>query len=573
MQNKGGIMNIMDRMKDITSNLTMLYVEDEDLFRVMVGGKLKGYFKEIIFAENGLEGLKKYFENDIDLLITDNLMPIMNGLEMIQEIRKKDTKTPIILVTGFIDTDFLIKSINLGVTQFVAKPINFDNLFSAIELATQRVILENLERKTREQELELFKYREKYHSLQQERAFRKELQIIKNDLFMQRVDVRNTSNGYKHWLCSFVFKPLDIMSGDSYSIRRLDENRYVFFLIDGMGKGLSASVTTMLSTSYINHIISEMIKKADFSLDNCIELYQRFIKPELLEEEIVSVLFVYIDFGMNLMRYCNFSMPPIMMLKDDGDIGMLKSNNLPLMKVDIPYRIDEVDISDITKIVMYSDGLNECYSQKGELYNDYISSDFKNSCSARDMFAKFRDVMSNQNDDITIIYLKKLGKSPIFSESITIPSKIKEITILAEHIKKITLPYMNEADNVMFMSAFSEIILNSYEHGNIELPKAKKGKLIEDDKYDEYLRNSEETCSSCITVKVEIFEEEMNYLICVFIYDRGKGFDIISLQYAEKDDKKFSGRGIKIAESILDGIYYNQKGNEVILIKKSLKGG
>ncbi|MCX8026307.1 MAG: response regulator [Thermodesulfovibrionales bacterium] len=566
-------MKTMDRLKDITSQLKVLYVEDEDLFRMTVGGKLRGHFKEIIFAENGLEGLKKYFENDIDLLITDNLMPVMNGLEMIQEIRKKDTKTPIILVTGFIDTDFLIKSINLGVTQFVAKPINFDNLFNAIEIATQRVILENLERKTRQQEIELFKYREKYHSLQQERAFRKELNIIKNDLFMRKISIRNENSGDSQWFCSYIFKPLDIMSGDSYSIRRLGDDRYLFFLIDAMGKGLSASVTTMLSTSYINHITSEMIKDGNFTLQDCIESYQRFIKPELIDEEIVCLSLVYLDFRLSRMVYANFSMPPIMLQKINGEVEILKSNNLPLMKVDIPLRIQDIDISDVSKIMLYSDGLNECYSTKGELYNDYIRADFKSCCSAKDLFDKFRRVMTNPNDDITIVFLKKKPASKIFSKTMTILSKIKEITLLSEQVKEVLSAFMKSDDTILFMSAFSEIILNSYEHGHIELPTSKKRELIANDTYDDYLRECEKTCKSCIEVTIEVFDEVEDYLICACIKDSGCGFDVDSMQRVEKNNAAFSGRGIKIAESILDGIYYNQKGNEATLIKKIKKGG
>lgn len=566
-------MKTMDRLKEITSKLKVLYVEDEDLFRMTVGAKLKGYFSEIIFAENGLVGLKKYTENDIDLLITDNLMPIMSGLEMIEEIRKKDTKTPIILVTGFIDTDFLIKSINLGVTQFVAKPINFDNLFSAVELATQRVILENLERKTREQEIELFKYREKYHSLQQERAFRKELNIIKNDLYLQKIKTHNEEGIDSQWLCSYVFKPLDIMSGDSYSIRRLSDDRYLFLLLDAMGKGLSASVTTMLSTSYINHIVSEMIGEGNFSLQRCIDLYQRFIKPELIDEEIICLSFVYIDFKSSVMEYSNFSMPPIMMLKNNGEIDIRKSNNLPLMKVTIPYMIEEVDITDVSKIIMYSDGLNECYSKKGELYNDYIKSDFKRSCSANELFAKFNDIMNDPNDDITIIFLKKVGMLPVLSKTITIQSKIQEITALTEQVRNIISPYMNDSECNLFLAAFSEIIFNSYEHGHAELPAAKKRDLIAKDIYDEYLRKCEDKCDSCIAVNIKIFYENTDYLVIVTISDSGPGFDITSLQHIEKDDSKFCGRGIKIAENILDGIYYNQIGNEVTLMKKSNKGG
>ncbi|MFQ3574089.1 MAG: ATP-binding protein, partial [Thermodesulfovibrionales bacterium] len=250
-----------------------------------------------------------------------------------------------------------------------------------------------------------------------------------------------------------------------------------------------------------------------------------------------------------------------------------KSNSLPLMKVPIPYRIEEVDIRDVSKIIIYSDGLNECYSNKGELYNDHIKSDFKNSCSAKDLFAKFSDIMDNPNDDITIIFLKKLGVSPIIKKEMTIPNSLKEITLMTEHVKNIISPYLDDKEIVLFISAFSEIILNSYEHGNIELPASKKRELISQDIYDDYLLQHEGLCEKCINVRVEIFHDYEGCIVTVTVVDGGSGFDVSGLQYMEKESKKFSGRGIRIAETILDGIYYNHKGNEVTLIKKSNKGG
>ncbi|KJR41981.1 Signal transduction response regulator, receiver region domain protein [Candidatus Magnetoovum chiemensis] len=99
---------------------------------------MRRIFKDVIIADNGLDGINKLSKHNVDIVLTDYLMPIMNGLELIKKIREKDKKTPIILITGYIESEFLIEAINLGVTQFVTKPIMVKNLLKAIEIAVQQ---------------------------------------------------------------------------------------------------------------------------------------------------------------------------------------------------------------------------------------------------------------------------------------------------------------------------------------------------------------------------------------------------------------------------------------------------
>lgn len=74
----------------ILKNITILYAEDEMALREITLNILKGFTKKQFVAENGAQGLElfKKYESEIDLIITDVNMPIMNGLEMIREIKK-----------------------------------------------------------------------------------------------------------------------------------------------------------------------------------------------------------------------------------------------------------------------------------------------------------------------------------------------------------------------------------------------------------------------------------------------------------------------------------------------------
>jgi YesN/AraC family two-component response regulator len=123
-------------------DISVLYVEDEELTLETVGNALKIRVKELDLARNGKEGLELFKKKKHDVVITDIKMPIMNGLDMSREIKKIKKDTTIIVTTAYSDTDLLIECIDIGVNQFVLKPIMITKVLEAIhkclELSTQK---------------------------------------------------------------------------------------------------------------------------------------------------------------------------------------------------------------------------------------------------------------------------------------------------------------------------------------------------------------------------------------------------------------------------------------------------
>ncbi|MDD2829539.1 MAG: response regulator [Sulfuricurvum sp.] len=122
----------LSELKLITSELRVLYVEDEAMIRDGLLASLKQLFKEVDAAENGSEGLKLYNTNHYDLIITDISMPTMDGITMIDQIKEVNSEAPIIVTSAQNDADRLLTLINLGVDRFLTKPINKINLINAL---------------------------------------------------------------------------------------------------------------------------------------------------------------------------------------------------------------------------------------------------------------------------------------------------------------------------------------------------------------------------------------------------------------------------------------------------------
>ncbi len=127
----------------ILKNITILYAEDEVALREITLNILRGFTKKQFVAENGAQGLDlfKQNESEIDLIITDVNMPIMNGLEMIREIKKINPHIPIIVATAFSNTEYLLEAIDIGVDKYVLKPIDMKKL---LQLMSQSLLYHEL---------------------------------------------------------------------------------------------------------------------------------------------------------------------------------------------------------------------------------------------------------------------------------------------------------------------------------------------------------------------------------------------------------------------------------------------
>lgn len=129
----------LDTLKD----LTILYVEDDDAIRQNTLITLELVNAKVIAACNGEDGLEKFKENlsSIDIIITDLSMPLMDGLEMIDEIRKLKDDIPVVITTAHQELSYLKKAIELGVTSYILKPVDIRNIIKSVVKALEPVNL------------------------------------------------------------------------------------------------------------------------------------------------------------------------------------------------------------------------------------------------------------------------------------------------------------------------------------------------------------------------------------------------------------------------------------------------
>ena len=113
--------------------LTLLYVEDDNALREQFVRILRPKFKEIYEASNGLEALEKYETFSPDMMLVDINIPKIDGLEVIELIRKSNKTIPIVILSAYSDEKKLLRAITLGLSQYLVKPVAHKKLLSLFE--------------------------------------------------------------------------------------------------------------------------------------------------------------------------------------------------------------------------------------------------------------------------------------------------------------------------------------------------------------------------------------------------------------------------------------------------------
>lgn len=117
----------------LTQELTLLFAEDHSELRLSTSEVLKNFFKEVVSVENGALALEEYKQRKsqnrtFDIVLTDIQMPKLNGLDLIEKIYAINHMQKIIVLSAYDDSNYLLPLINLGIAQFIKKPIDFQEL-------------------------------------------------------------------------------------------------------------------------------------------------------------------------------------------------------------------------------------------------------------------------------------------------------------------------------------------------------------------------------------------------------------------------------------------------------------
>lgn len=338
----------------LLKHFSLLYVEDDDNIREQLEQFLRRRVKEFFVAVDGAKGLEAYFEHKPDMIVSDILMPEMTGLEMAEKIKADNPEVPIIVTTAFNETDYFLKAIQIGIDNYVLKPVDTEMLQRALDKSA-RVLFQRRELATRKAEMEkmLDELQQYYYAAERE-----------NQMVAELMDRTRREENLADPLLKSWISPATTFSGDLVAAQRAPNDDLFVILADATGHGLAAAMNLLpLSRTFYR-----MVDRG-FGIPAMLQEMNLIIREQSSADRFVAVTLVRVDQRNRIYEVWNGGNPPVVCLDGEGQTHRLfKSTNLALgilNSSEMDLHTDVVHWAKHLQLLMFSDGFVEAENPDG----------------------------------------------------------------------------------------------------------------------------------------------------------------------------------------------------------------
>ncbi|QPK64429.1 EAL domain-containing protein [Methylomonas sp. LL1] len=371
------------------SGLTVLCVEDVREARNLLSIYLRRQGAQVIEAEDGQQGLALYQQHRPDIIISDIRMPVMDGIRMGEAIRNLGSSTPMIFLSAHSEVDLLQEAITLNAAQYIVKPISFDKLNKALNIA-----MEKLDRQ-RTLDITLNHLRESVNTYQTEQ---------------QRLQqyVTQLVYGDQHLDAKVLNRPRQSISGDFYCMEATENGLYVM-LADGMGHGLAAILPALDIPRRFRELAA-----SEFSLPRIADELNQLLYKRGLRDHFVAMTLLCMDSKQHRLEVINCGNPPMLVFSLDGKLLQeFPANHVSMGIVtgdDFNPELQIYRCADAAKVYLYSDGLPEVLDRGAPRVSMQRCLELMTQSHDDELLDKIVDLLQQvpdqfQHDDVTLLEL------------------------------------------------------------------------------------------------------------------------------------------------------------------------
>jgi serine phosphatase RsbU (regulator of sigma subunit) len=323
--------------------------DDPDILRVVQFFLTKKEYM-VLTAANGEEALAIIEkEKDIELILSDVMMPKINGLELLSHVRKHETyrEVPFILISAEGETSKKVNGLNLGASDFITKPFNFDELMARVR--------QHIDSYRMKRELEVTN-KQLEHA---QRELQKQYDRLEEDLEaargVQLALMPEQLPQNEHYSIGKCYMPASRMGGDFFDVVSLEEGRKLGVLVaDVVGHGVAATFSTaMTKLSFQNACYSDS--------DPGVVLERMNRELSTIPNDYVTVFFGVFDQESHSFGYASGGHPPLILhRRSTGEVLELESQATFLGYFDpVEFSSDTIKLEKGDRILFYTDGLFE----------------------------------------------------------------------------------------------------------------------------------------------------------------------------------------------------------------------
>ncbi len=318
---------------------------------------LKDFGHEAVVATNGREALERFNGDNFQIIITDWMMPEMDGLTLVKEIRamQRPEYVYIIMLSAKSSKEDLITGIEAGSDDFLAKPVDNNELRVRL-LAGKRIL--QLERKLHDQKADL-----ETANLRMKKDLEAAAAI---QMSLLPKEAPNVSNLEVDW----YYSPSEVLAGDIYNTFLLDENHLGIYLLDVSGHGVPAALLAVSLSRMLSPVFGEasiLKRRLDVApyykltppADVARILNNRFqLDPD--NGQYFTLIYGILNTKTLGFKYISAGHPELIRMRADGGADLLETGDVPIGFLENhSYEEHSLQLEAGDRLYLYSDGIPE----------------------------------------------------------------------------------------------------------------------------------------------------------------------------------------------------------------------
>ncbi len=348
--------------------MRILVVDDDANMRGLLSNILRKWDHDVRLATNGQEALDLIKQDDINFVITDWLMPVMDGPTLCKQIRLSDSSgyVYIVLLTSLNEKSAVIEGMRAGADDFVSKCFNQEELHQRIR-AGQRIL-------KLQQELE-----------ERNRKLERANDTIENDLKVASAFQRRLLPGQSSAILGVtfesVFLPSSHVGGDTFNFFQLDEHNVGFYLLDVSGHGVasalySASLSGVISPCPLGEspLRSPVPESPHYRIVEPAEVLadlNRTYQSDCEIDQYFTMVYGIVDLRDDSIRFCQAAHPSPILLTPGKHAQLLGDGGFPVGLIpEAEYTQVEASFHIGDRLIVHSDGVTECLNSRDEQFTE-----------------------------------------------------------------------------------------------------------------------------------------------------------------------------------------------------------
>ena len=388
----------------------ILIAEDDPGARRILQKTLEGWGYQVKASPNGLEALRALQKDHYSFIITDWMMPKMDGAELVRRVRReqKNGYVYIIMLTSRSEKRDLIEGMNSGADDFIAKPFDQEELQVSL-LAGERVI--QLEEKLAVRNAELEEINER---LQQDLKTAAEIQHSLLPVNMPVLDGINMA---------WRLRPCAELAGDILNIFNLDEDEIGLYVLDVSGHGIPAALLAVTLSRMLSPVMDQdsLLKSRNFSREGykitsparvANQLNRRF-QVDTNNGQYFTLQYGVLNKKNRRLRYVSSGHPGMIYMPKKANAAVINSPSLPIGFLESnQYRENIIQLHPGDRLYLYSDGIPEAENRENCYFGTDRMIDILQNCAPLSLEESLDALLKNleewsgsaaMKDDVTLL--------------------------------------------------------------------------------------------------------------------------------------------------------------------------